>query len=199
MNHSTTFGPLARIVASLHDAALDAAQWHRAMALIDDACEMHGSNLMIVGGDADAPEYRFGRRYSHGVSLHELERQYAEEYFSSDERVSRLFRMPCGCLLRNADLFTEDERRASRTYNEFLQRADAVNQLSARLAGLGGLHTIWTVTRTSRQGEWRPSHIRLLKNLLLHVRNAVQVRQALARAEARYASEAAPCAAWPWR
>ena len=171
------------IVAELHEAALGHVGWPNALALIDEACEMHGSHLAIVSAEGEALRYEGGWFCRHGRSLPHLERRYVDEYFQTDERIRRLLLLPLGCWLASADIYTAEERRNSRTYNEFLPRGGA-NQLHVRLDGLDGLHIFWSVARAQSQGDWRSCDIELLKRLLQPVRNAVQVMQALERSRA---------------
>ena len=177
-----------RIVAALQDAALRDAAWPRALALINDACAMHSSHLAVVAADGSAAEYLFGIWRGEGASLDALADEYAERYFATDERVPRLLLMPAGSFLHNADLFADNERATSSTYNDFLPRWDIENQLSARLPALDGLHLLWTVSRARAQGEWRSSHRGVLARLLPHIGGAVRLRQALAQADARAAA-----------
>ena len=172
-----------RIVAELHEAALGHVGWPNALALIDDACQMHGSHLTIVSAEGDALRHEGGWFCRHGRLLPHLQRRYVDEYFQTDERVRRLLLLPLGCWLASADVFTAEERRTSRTYNEFLPRGGA-NQLHVRLDGLDGLHIFWSVAREQSQGDWRSCDIELLRRLLQPVRNAVQVMQALERSRA---------------
>ena len=174
-----SFNRYEGIVAAVQDAALDAARWPRASALIDDACAMHCNHLAVIATGGAAPEYRYGWFLSHGAPLPELERDYVERYFPTDERVARLLMLPSGCLLHNTAVYTERERAVSATYNRFLPRWDGRNQWNVRLDGPDGLHVIWTATRLGSQGAWRRSHADLLKSLLLHVRHMVRVRHAL--------------------
>ena len=118
-----------RIVAKLHEAALGQARWPSALALIDDACEMHGSHVAIVEVDGDAIHYKGGWFCSHGRSLDHLERRYIDQYFQSDERVRRLLLLPIGCWLSNEDVYTENERKTSPTYNDFLPQWSGTDQL----------------------------------------------------------------------
>lgn len=171
-----------RIVAALHEAALGQGRWPNALALIDDACEMLGSHLAIVGADGNALRYVGGWFCCHGRLLRQLERRYVAHYFQTDERVRRLLLLPLGCWLSSTDIYTARERETSPTYNEFLPRWAGVNQLHVRLDGLDGLHILWSVARAPRQGDWRSRDIELLRRLLQPVRNAVQVAQALERA-----------------
>ena len=181
-------GQFERIVAALQDAALSDAAWPRALALVDDACGMHSSHLAVVDASRGDAAHLFGLWCGHGVSFDGLAREYAHDYFSTDERVARLLLLPAGTLLHNADIYTPEEQARSRTCNDFLLREGLGNQFSARLAGLDGLHTVWTVTRTSAQGAWRPAHLAVLTRLLPHVGGAVRTCQALAKAEAHTAA-----------
>lgn len=182
-SHYRAFDPVDRIVLALQDAALDDAHWPRAGALIDDACRTHGSHLVVADTSACSPEYLHGHCFRHGASLHALERDYALHYFATDERIARLLLLPAGSWLSNPELYTDRELVTSATYNEFLPRLGSANQLVVRLHGLGDSHVFWTVTRLTSQGDWRASELRVLGRLLPHVRHAVRVRQALARAE----------------
>lgn len=172
--------PFDAIVAALHEAALNDGHWPRALALVDAACEMHGSYLAVLAGDGRwSPRLLEGRFYSHGARNRALERDYLS-CFAVDERIARLLLLPAGALIANADLYTAEEQRASPTFNGHLRRWDAVNQLNVRLPGIDGRQTLWMPTRRRCQGDWRPSQLRLLRRLLPHLGQTVRVRQALA-------------------
>ncbi len=171
--------PVERITIALHDAAFEDTHWPRAMALIDDACQLHGSHLALVDTSLGSPEYLYSRFFSRGVVLHELERDYASRYFASDERIPRMLLLPVGCWLSNSEVHTDQEPKTT-TYDEVMERFGGTKQLQVRLNGLGDSHIFWTVTRLTTQGDWRVSQLRILARLLPHVRHAVQVRQALA-------------------
>ena len=176
--------PFERIVAALHEAAFDDGAWLRATALIDDACGMGGSQLCVVDASGEEPEYRFGWFHRHGRALAELERAYVG-HLRQDQRIRRLLSMPAGTLLANADLLDERELAASPLHRDLLPRWDAANQLVARLDGAAGQHIFWLPTRTSSQGEWLPTHLRLLRRLLPHIAHAVRSGQALRQAAAK--------------
>ena len=187
------------IVGGLHEAALDDAAWPRAAALIDAAGAMHSNHLFVVDQQpSGALEYVFGSWHSHGAPLTALEREYGDIHFRADERVPRLLRMPAGSLVHTADLGTDDNDAAA-TPPAVAEQAGA-DQLMTHLDGLDGLHVVWVATRLASQGVWRRTHIDTLRRLLPHLRAAVRVRQALAKAEARSAAlrmlvDAAPATA----
>ena len=55
-----------RILASLHDATLDAVQWPTTSALIDEACGMQGNSLIVSEGPPDAIRVLFFGLYYRG-------------------------------------------------------------------------------------------------------------------------------------
>ena len=175
-----------RIVATLHDAALDDTLWPSASALIDDAVGMVGSHLTILQEHAqDGAEFLFGDVYHHGEFI-ELGREYPTIYFPRDERFPRLFRLPDSQVFPLTDIFTEQEQRTSPTYNEGLPTVSARNGLNVRLGldGPDGLHVIWALADPDDPLGWGSAQIALIQQLLPHIRQFVRVRQALAAAEA---------------
>ena len=170
--------PFARLLAALHDAALDDTLWPAAR-LIDEACGATGSS--VVAGD-DAKVF-FAAFYRHGERRLDLERLYYDNYFHRDERVPRLLRLREGKLVRVADLFSAEERRTSATWNEALRLAGTRNGLNVRLHGRDGLRVTWAIADPVA-GDWDSGRIRTIRRLLPHLRNFIRVRQALAGAVA---------------
>ena len=72
-----------RIITSLHEAMLDDDKWQEAAALIDDACGVTGSYLVIVGGRSrhDAKSL-FDQACYRGSSREEPGRDYAAHLLS---------------------------------------------------------------------------------------------------------------------
>ena len=104
-----------RIIASLHEAMLDDALWRETSVLIDEACGLAGSHLVIVGGHShDDAEWLFDKAYWRGELRKEQARDYVENYFPSDERIPRMFRLPDRRVVHVTDLFTEPELKTSR-------------------------------------------------------------------------------------
>ena len=181
MSQQDTFD---RIVAALHDVALDDSLWPRTSALIDEAVGMAGSHLTIESGHTrDDAEFVFGDAYCHGEVV-EMGRMYANIYFSHDERVTQLLHLPDSRVVHVTNVYTEQELKTSPTYNEFLCRFGAGNGLNLRMDGPDGLHIIWAMTDPDDPYGWGSEQIALIKRLLPHIRQFVRVRQALASAEA---------------
>ena len=173
-----------RIIASLHAAMLD-SQWRTTSALIDDACGITGTHLVLVGGDTHGDvEWLFDKAYWHGELREDLGRDYAENYFLRDERIPRLMQLPDQQIVPVTDIYTPRELLTSPTYNELLRRAGARDGLNIRLDGADGIHIVWALADPTTAGGWNSEQLTMIKRLLPHIRQFVRVRQALAGAAA---------------
>ena len=160
-----------RIVASLHEAALDPALWSIAAALIDEALGTHGSSLVVGDGDA-AEDIRifFLWQFFRGQRHRELEREYYEVYYPLDERVPRIRHAPDSRLFHTTDLFTEEELKTSPTYNEALVRGHVQNGIHVRLDGPNGSRIIWGVNDPVDEDGWSSGQVDSILRLLPHIR-----------------------------
>ena len=181
--------PLDRIVAALHEAALDESQWSATAALIDDACRTKGNLLVYGDGQSQNGADIFMARFCYrGQRDEELEREYFRVYYPRDERVPRLRQLPDGQLVHVRSLYSEQEVRSSATYNEALPRSHTQNSLHVRLDGPDGSRIVWVLADSVDAVEWSPAQIGLIQRLLPHVRQLVRVRHTLAEAGALGAS-----------
>ena len=78
-----------------------------------------------------------------GQRCDDLEREYLNTYHPIDERVPRFRQLPARRLVHITDLYTAEELKTSRTYNELLPRAGMQDSLNVRLPGLAGSHIGW--------------------------------------------------------
>ena len=178
-----------RILASLHEAAMDDARLSTASALIDDALGVYG-NCMVVGdilSGADA-QVHFARFFYRGYRHREFEREYFEVYHHLDERVPRIRQLPDSQLFHFTDLFTEEEKKTSLLYNDFSPRVLAQNSINLRMDGTKGSSICWSINDPVGGGDWSSARLKLIRRLLPHIRQYVNVRQALAGADALGAS-----------
>ena len=171
-----------RILASLHEAALDDARWPATTALIDEACGIGKSGTAVVVGDE--AEVQFARAYAHGQPRQDLVDDYFRNYYPHDERVPRMRGLPDSRLVHIPNLYTEQERKTSVVYNEGLRRTGSQNGLNVRLDGPHGSHILWAISNSLSTNGWGSSQIQMIERLVPHVRQFVCVRQALADADA---------------
>ena len=178
-----------RILASIHEAALDDTRWSAASALIDDALGVHG-NCLVFGDKnscGDLQVYYAGFFYR-GQRHHEWEREYFDVYYPLDERVPRLVRLPDSQLAHMADLFNEGELKTSVVYNDFSTRVYAQNSIDVRLDGPDGSSIFWGVNDPVDGSDWSSAQLDWIRRLLPHIRQYMLARQALACAGALGAS-----------
>ena len=178
-----------RILASLHEAAMDDAKLPTASALIDDALGVHGNSMAVgdVHSGEDVQVY-FARFFYQGYRHRDFEREYFEVYRHLDERVPRVKQLPDSQLFHFADLFTEEERKTSLLYNDFSPRALAQNSINLRMDVTKGSSIFWSINDPVGGGDWSSARLDLIRRLLPHFRHYVNVRQALAGAGALGAS-----------
>ncbi len=122
--------------------------------------------------------------YYRGQRRTDLEREYLEVYHPINEAVPRQLQLPEGHLVQIKDLYTPEELKTSRAYNEGLLRVKYQNGLSALLDGPGGCRMTWTLGDPAASDGWGSSEIAMIRRLAPHIRQFVRVRQALMRAGA---------------
>ncbi len=174
-----------RILASLYDAMLDDRHWPATSALIDEACGITGHVLLVGEGPKDDIRASFVGLYSRGQRREDEEREYLEVYHPIDERVPRVRQLPDSRLVHVPDLYTAEELKISRTYNEILRRGHFQAGLYVRLDGPDGSHISWGLGDPVASDGWGSSEIAMVQGLLPHIRQFIRVRQALVRAQAR--------------
>ena len=174
-----------RILAALHEAALDPARWPSASALIDEALGTHGNSLACGDGESDE-DYRIYFMWTclRGQRRRDLERLWFKAYYPVDEAVPRLRRLPFNRLIHVTELYTEEEQKTSEAYNALRTLVHAGNGIDVRLDGPIGSRIFWQVNDPVGGEGWSSGQLDLVRRLLPHIRQTVHVRQTLAGAGA---------------
>ena len=174
-----------RILRSLHEAVFDETGWPATASIIDVACGMKGNALVVADGRTpnDLGIY-FARFCFRGQRREDLERLYFDEYLPRAEHVPRLRGLPDSLLVHARELFTEEERKTSATYNEGMRLSDTRNSLNVRLDGPAGTRAVWVLADPVDADGWRSDRTGMIERLLPHVRHFVRVRHALIEARA---------------
>ena len=177
-----------RMVVSIHEATFNDAIWPEAAALIDETCGIVGHQLVVGEGFGEDVQIYMARFYNRGQRRQDLERLYYADYHAADERIPRARLLPNARLVHVNELFTEEERRTSRVYNEGLVLSSSQNSLNVRLDGPDGCRIGMALGNPIGIGGWENGQIETIQRVLPHVRQLVRVRQALHNAEAYGAS-----------
>ena len=186
MSHHDKYGG---VLLSLYEAALDDSLWPAASAQVDEACGMLGSSLVVGRGLSQEDGQIFFSRICHrGERFEEWEKWYFSNYYPRDERVPRVTQLPDSKLVHMGDLFTEEERRTSATYNEALLLGGYQNGMIARMDGPEGSSIFWVLADSILRGGWGSREIELVESFLPHIRHLLRVRYALGGAQALSAS-----------
>ena len=174
-----------RILASLHETALDPARWPSASALIDEVLGTHGSTLACGDGESDE-DYRIYFMWTclRGQRRQDLERLWLETYYPIDEGIPRLRQRSFHRLIPITDLYTEEERKTSEAYYTLQTLAHAGNAINVRLDGPRGTRILWQVNDPLDGDGWSSAQRDSIQRLLPHIRQTVHVQQTLARADA---------------
>ncbi|MDE0350469.1 MAG: helix-turn-helix transcriptional regulator [Gammaproteobacteria bacterium] len=179
MKDEATF---ARILAALHEAALDPARWPGFSAVVDDALGVHGQSLIFGDGDSNEDaRIAFYWTCTHGERRLDLERLYHGTYYPLDERVPRLRHAPDGQLIHNTEVLTERELKTSPVQHAFRQ-VHCANAVNVRLDGPRGSRIMWMVHDPIHDDGWSSAQLDLIRRLLPHIRQTVRVQVALGRA-----------------
>ena len=173
-----------RILASLYDAMLDDTHWPATSALIDEACGIAGNALLVGEGPPDDIRVLYVGLYYRGQRHTDMEREYLDVYHPIDECVPRTRQLLDSHLVPITDLYTAEELKTSRAYNEALLRGRYQQGLNVRLDGPDGSHMTWSLGDPVGSDGWGSSQIALIETLLPHIRQFIHVRQALVRAQA---------------
>ena len=169
------------ILASLHEAVFDDSLWPATAALIDEACGIKGNILVSGNGRSHEDVSIFLASFCfRGQRRIDWEREYFEVYFANDERLPRLRALPHARLVPAADLYTAEERKTSVAYNEAMPRSGTQESLNVRLDGPHDSRIVWALADPITRDGWGSGQIAMIERLLPHVRQYVNVRQALA-------------------
>ena len=172
-------------MGSLNEAMLDDDGWATASAFIDEAVGAKGSILTFgderVRGNI---QIYFSRAYYRGEDRSAWQREYFRDYYPEDEHLPRLRALPDAAIVPVADLFTEQELRTSRMYNEALARFHGQKGLTMRLAGPSGSRIVWGIADPVDASGWSSSRVDMISRIVPYLRQYVRVRTALVDARA---------------
>ena len=174
-----------RIVAGLNKAMLDDAHWPGTTALIDEALRVEGSLLVFWDERPKGnTEIFFAKCHFHGLDRSAWMREYFRSYYAQDEHHPRLNALPDETIVPFAELYSDEERRTSRAYNEFWLRYHGRDALAVRLDGPCGSRIAWGIADPVDAGGWSSPQLDMVARVMPHIRQYVRVRTALVDAGA---------------
>ena len=177
--------PFERVVDGLNEAVFDDARWAQTSALIDEAFRAKGNVLVFANehpkGDIDV---FFAKCHFRGTDRSAWVQEYFRDYYADDEHPPRLRALPDASVVPLAELYSDEERKTSRAFNEAFRRFDARRGLIMLLDGPGGARTTWGIADPVDPTGWSSSQLDMVARVIPHMRQYVRVRSALAEAGA---------------
>lgn len=176
---------IQRIVATLHEAAIDPSGWSKASALIDETLGIRGTGLVYSEGNNGKEVRVFEAMHMFaGQRFNEHEREYFESYFARDERLPRLRKSPDSELRHIRQLYSEKELKTSATFHEFFPRVHGQDSICVRLDGLDRSRIVLQFHDRLNGNSWSSPDLDLIRQLLPQIRQTWIVRRELASARA---------------
>ena len=149
-----------RIVEALNETMLDDSLWPGTSALIDEAFGAMGNVLTVGAGRSGGNvEIHFAKCYYRGVDRSAWQRDYFENYHRDDEHLPRMRMLPDAKIVPVARLFSDEEKKVSRMYNEALPLRHGQRGLTVRLDGPGGSRIVWGIADPVDTNGWSSSRI----------------------------------------
>ncbi|MCY4514647.1 MAG: helix-turn-helix transcriptional regulator, partial [Candidatus Tectomicrobia bacterium] len=149
-----------------------------------------GNTLTVATHSVEDARVYLARTCYRGQHRPDLEYEYFTVYYPLDERVPRFRALPDSEVVLVTNLYTNEELRASPTYNEALPRYGAQNALNVRLDGPDGANIAWEIVASVDPHGWGSVQVEMVRRVLPHIRQFVRVRHALFKAGVLGASAA---------
>ena len=184
----STLDTFDRVLQSLHQAMLDQTRWSATSALIDEVCGATGNGLAVGEGFGVDTRVHFAEFYNHGERDQDSERLYFKEYHPHDERLPRCRQLPDSHVVPCVQLYTQEELKTSRVYNEWQRYIGNQKGLHVRLDGPQGSRIVLAFSDPVGGVDWHSDQLAMIERLLPHVRQYVRVRSVVEGAQGLGAS-----------
>ncbi|WP_068031857.1 helix-turn-helix transcriptional regulator [Rhodoplanes sp. Z2-YC6860] len=169
-----------RFLDALYRGVTDSEELDRALQLLQDIFGCRGAVLVSV--DSQDPTATFNATSGW---LKENLQLYLEKYADIDPAPAAIARLPIGSASTTNRMFTEEERRNGRFYNEFFLANGMVETLAGNLYSDQGHLAIVGVMRNAERDAFDDDDIAHMERLMLHITRAVQLRRAFFKVDAR--------------
>ena len=158
-----------------NEARSHQGRWCYTSALIDTAFGATG-NILTFGDEPSKGniDIFFTRWYCRGEDRSAWQREYFRDYYAEDEHLPRMRTLPDGKIVRVAELFSEQELKTSRMYNEALVRFEGQKGLIVRLDGPLGTRIVSGIADPVDASGWSSSRIDMIGRVLPHLLFGVQ-------------------------
>lgn len=174
-----------KVVEDLSRAALAHVSWDSVAASVNDLVRTVGHSLTYAElRTRGAPIVHLARVFVGRERRSDLEQLYFRDYYPRDEAIPRLYGLRDGELVHKSDVYSDEEKKASVAYNEYLCVHGSENGLFLGIDGQDGGGIVMSCGNSTAREGWGNEQIKLIEGLLPHIRQFARVRRALADASA---------------
>lgn len=169
---------LLAMVGALYEAALAPELWQDAVNDIADAIGAHTSHVMAIDRRSGVEPVNVLARQDPAAI-----RAYMDDFFEIDIRVPRMDATPPGVLVRDPDVWSPEEKRASPVYQDF-QRPQKMLHITGAQLGIEN-HMTWYGVSRERNDPFGPAEMDFIARIVPHVRQALRLTCTIAEFRAR--------------
>jgi PAS domain-containing protein len=173
-------GTEERFLDALYRGVTDGEELDRAVKLLQDIFGCRGA--VLVSADAQNPTVSFN---STSGWLKENLHVYLEKYAHLDPAPPVISRLPAGTASSTNRMFTAEQLRTGRFYNEFFVPAGVVETLAGNLYSDQGYLSMIGLMRGEERKPFDDDDIAHLERLMQHITRAVQLRRAFFKVDAK--------------
>lgn len=171
---------LLKTLSKVYEAALDASLWQGTVNDIADLIGAESTHLMAVDTATGADPLGFITRQDPAAH-----REYMEDFLPLDTRLPRLAATRPGRIVRNRDVWTDEERLSSPLYQDY-QRVHRLFEITGSQLGIES-HLTWIGFSRNEQLPFEGDDLRVIEMLVPHFRQALRIalelRSAVSRTE----------------
>ena len=164
---------VVRITSKIYAATLDDDLWFPALKDIEVLLGANNVHLLIFDRETFLPVFGMLTRFP------EANGEFISHYSAIDERLPRIRHAPDAMPINHQRYYRDGERKRSETYNDFLGKYDAQNQLITRMDGPAGDSIVTSVIRGRKCGAYDDYEIDAMRQLVPHIRRAMRIRHEL--------------------
>lgn len=169
---------LLNTVGDVYEAALNPELWPFVVNTIADMIGAESTHLMVANARTGKDSIGFLERQDPAT----LE-EYMNNYFQQDIRATRLAATPTGKIIRDRELWTEEERLTSPLYQDY-QRVHKLYEITGAPLGIEG-HLAWLGFSRNTPSPFEDDDIRIINLVAPHFRQSVRIALEIGAANAR--------------
>lgn len=168
-----------RLIAGAYAAALDGRGWTKLLDWVAESFGAVGASFELVDNARRRPLL-----LELGTNLQQpIKEDYLEHYGRLSPRVTKLANAAPATISYDYAILSEEEMNADEFYSDFMAPIGLRYFLAGHIGDVNGLTGVFAVQRSPRQGHVESGEIDLMRRILPHIQQSVDLKCRLAKAE----------------